>query len=254
MTSSHGAFAVLTLLLTLATAVVAQDSATIRHRLPVDSSHIQPFHRSYDILVQTRDSMVVVGQRDVTMSAATYAGAPSWLIVEWRTGVVPAAESLYLAPDVRPAHWSSAIGAARLGLEFVGDSIYGATTTPMGRQNVVLGARPDLLVSGAMAEALMPLLPLDSVWRDSVAVFAVDANSASIQPAELAVIGQEDLSVDSLTRRPSWVVALRSTSRQVLYWVDKETRATLRAEQAAAPHTGTLLEYRIRPDGTASPP
>ena len=38
----------------------------------------------------------------------------------------------------------------RLSLEFVGDSIYGATSAPMGRQNVVVRGASDLLVSQSM--------------------------------------------------------------------------------------------------------
>ena len=232
----------------------AQDSVSVRHRLVFDTSRAQPFHRAYDISVRGHDSVVVIGQQEIAADTTTYANAPAWLVVESRTGVVPAADSLYLAADLRPVHWSSTLGAARLSLEFVGDSIYGATSAPMGRQNVVVRGASDLLVSQSMLQTLLPLLPLDSAWRDSVTVFAIDAYASATEPAELAVIGQEDLAVDSLAHRSAWVVALRSTSRQVLLWVDKENRATLRVEQAIAPHTGTLLAYRIRPAAAASPP
>ena len=242
------------LLLIARTRAAAQDSATTQHRLSLDTSRARAFQRAYNITVHSQDSVVVIGERHLHFDTATYAGIGSWIVVESRTGVVPAADSLYLARDLSPVHWSSALGTARLGLEFARDSIYGATTSPMGRQNIVLRSRADLLLSQGMLETLFPLLPLDSTWRDSVTAFALDANANVIERAELAVIGQEDLAVDSLTRTPSWVVALRSTSRQVLYWVDKESRATLRVEQAVAPHVGTLLEYRIKPITTAAPP
>jgi hypothetical protein len=156
-----GGAVLLALLLASAHLSAAQDSsAAVRHPLPLDTSRVQPFRRTYDVFVHARDSIVVLGQREVVLSAATYAGLPAWLFVETRTGAVPSIESLYVAPNLKPIHWSSALGPARLGVEFVGDSIYGATTAPTGRRNIVLAGRPDLLVSGAMAEAFLPLLPL----------------------------------------------------------------------------------------------
>jgi hypothetical protein len=257
MSARGGALIALALLLMLSQDAAAQDSSVVvRHRLAFDTSKVRPFRRTYDMLVHTRDSIVVIGQRSVALDTATYAGAPTWLLTETRAGRVPSVESLYVAPDLHPIHWSSALGAARLGVEFVGDSIYGASTSPMGRRNIVLAGRPDLLVSGAMAEALLPLLPLTSTWTDSVGVLAADIVSSSIVPAELAVIGEENLAVDSTTQRPSWVVALRASapSRSVLYWIDKETGAALRIEQALPAHVGTLLEYRVRIEPATPPP
>jgi hypothetical protein len=253
-----GGAVLVTLLLASAHGSGAQDSTVaVRHPLPLDTSRVQPFRRTYDILVHTRDSIVVLGQREVVLSAATYAGAPAWLFVETRTGVVPSIESLYVAPSLRPIHWSSALGAARLGVEFVGDSIYGASTAPGGRRNIVLAGRPDLLISGAMAEAFLPLLPLAPAWTDSVGIFAADASTSTILPAELVVVGEENLMVDSTMQRPAWVVALRwgteSVARSVLYWIDKETGAALRIEQPLPAHVGTLLQFRMHAE-TATPP
>lgn len=260
MKTASGAAVVLTLLL-VSTVAGAQDTTAApttpptRHLLALDISRVQPFRRTYDIVVHTRDSTIVLGQRGVALDSASYAGVPGWLLVETRTGVVPAAESLYLAPELRPIHWSSALGPARMGVEFVGDSIYGATTSPMGKQNIVLAGRPDLLASGALVEMLIPLLPLTSTWTDSVGVFAVDATTSAVLPAELAVIGEENLMVDTVTQRPAWVVALRAGPRNVLYWIDKETGAALRIEQTLPAHAGTLLQYRIRWEpGTPAPP
>lgn len=262
MKTASGAVVALTLLLVLPLIAGAQDTSAAppgppapRHLLALDLSRVQPFRRTYDIVVHTRDSAFVLGQREVTLDSASYAGVPGWLLVETRSGVVPAAESLYLAPELRPIHWSSALGPARLGVEFVGDSIYGATTSPMGKQNIVMAGRPDLLVSGPMVETLIPLLPLTSIWTDSVGVLAVDATTSAVLPAELAIIGEENLMVDTVTQRPAWVVALRAGPRHVLYWVDKETGAALRIDQPLSDHVGTLLEYRIRLEsGPPAPP
>ena len=147
MTRVVGRALMIVALATVTTSVGAQDSATVRHPLPVDTSRMRPFRRTYDMVVHTRDSVVVIGQREVWLQAATYSGVNAWLLTEARTGVVPSAESLYVAADMRPLHWSSTLGVARLGVEFVGDSIFGATTAPTGRQNIVLAGRPPLGVS-----------------------------------------------------------------------------------------------------------
>lgn len=232
----------------------AQDTVAIaRHTLALDVSRLQPYRRAFDMVVQTRDTAVVIGQREVTLAPAGYAGALAWLLVETRAGVVPAAESLYVAPDMRPLHWSSALGAARLGVEFTADSMYGATSAPDGRRSIVLSVRPDLLVSTAMIEMLLPLLPLSAQWSDSVALLAVDVASSTVIPGELAVIGEEEIVVDSAATRPFWVVALRVDTRNVLFWVDKHSGEVRRVQQQLPAHAGSLLEFRWRSDPAVPP-
>ena len=249
------ALVALTLIGVLSHGAGGQDTtAAPRHLLSLDVSRLQPFRRTYEMTVRGRDSSVVIGQREVVLSQAVYSGAPSWLLVETRSGMVPAVESLYVAPDLRPLHWSSVLGPARLGAEFVGDSIYGAMTSPTGKQNIVTAGRPDLLVSGAMVETLLPLLPLTSTWTDSVGVLSVDLATTRLIAADLAVVGEEDLVVDSSSTRPTWVVALRAGQYNALYWVDRDTGAVLRVQQPLSPHAGTELEYRARSEAVGAPP
>ena len=257
MTRARGrALVALTLIGVLVNIAAAQDTtAVIRHLLSLDISRVQPYRRTYDMIVHARDSAIVIGQRDVVLSEASYAGSPAWLLVETRTGLVPASESLFVAPDLRPLHWSSVLGAARLGAEFVGDSIYGASTMASGKQNVVILGRPDLLVSGPMVELLVPLLPLWSSWADSVGVLGVDLVTNQVTPAELAVIGEEDVALDSSSVRHSWVMTLRSGDSHMLFWIDKDSGAALRVQQTLPRHVGGELEYRIRPElVSAAPP
>jgi hypothetical protein len=250
-----GAVLALILLTAAARPGAAQDTtAVVRHVLPLDVSKVQPFRRTYDMIVQSRDSTMTIGQREVALGSAAYAGAPAWLVIETRTGLVPAIESLYVSADMRPLHWSSVLGAARLGVEFVGDTIFGATTAPGGRRNIVLGGRPDLIVSTPMVEALLPLLPLSAQWTDSVGVLAVDVASSAVIAAELAVIGEEELQIDSASVRPYWIVALRAETSNVLFWVDKETGAVQRVQQPLPAHVGMLLEYRMRRDSAQASP
>ena len=224
----------------------AQDSIPVRHLLALDLTRLEPFRRTYDVIVHRGDTAVTIGTREVSLEQADFAGASGWRLVEQRTGAVAAAETLFVANDVRPVRWSSSIGPARLAAAFVGDTIMGATTVGGTRQNLLIGGRPDLLVSGAMVELVLGLLPLAEQWRDSAAVLALGVAGRAIIPAELLMLGQEELALDSVTTRLANVVVLRAEDRSILYWVDVETRAVLRMQQLLPAHVGSLLEYRIR--------
>lgn len=236
----------------------AQDTIAVhRHVLALDLTRVRPFARSYDMVVHVGDSAHVIGQRDVTFSESAYAGQPAWLLVETRTGLVPAQDSLYLAADMRPVHWSSELGKSRLSVEFSGDSAFGVTATPAARHNLILGSRPDLLVSTAMVEALVPLLPLAAGWSDSAAVLAVDAGDASVIPAELAIVGEEPAAVVGDTLSGAWLLAVRTERGEFQLWVERSTGQVSRIEQSLPAHVGSRLEFRPRTSqasGTPLPP
>lgn len=254
MTRAAGrALAALALLAIVAQGIGAQDTVVAaRHVLPLDTVRLQPYRRVYDMIVYARDSAVLVGEREVTLIPVTYAGSPAWMLIEVRTGIVPAAETLYVATDLRPLHWCSAQGNATLGATFVGDTVFGAMRAPAGQKSLILHGRPDLLVSHAMIEMLLPLLPLAPAWTDSAGVLAVDLASGSVIPAELSVIGEENVLVDSTGARATWIVALRAEARTILFWIDRESGEVLRALQPLPTHIGSLLEYRRRADAAPS--
>ncbi len=234
----------------------AQEPIPVRHLLALNIARLAPFHRTYDIIVYRGDSATVLGTREVSLEPAEMPGVTGWLLVERRGGDVPAADSLYLAPDARPMRWSSTVGPARLAAAFVGDTLMGATTVGSAKQNLLLPGRPDLLVSASMVELVLGLLPLEDAWRDSAAVLALDPASRAIIPVELSMLGPEDIQTDSIAVRSTWVVAVRSERQSILYWVDVESGAVLRMQQLLPAHTGSLLEFRIRPspiDTVATP-
>jgi hypothetical protein len=228
------------------TTALVQASPRPTHVLAIDATRLQPFQRSFDVSVVRGDSTIVIGERDVSFAPASYANTPAWLLVESRTGLVPAAESLYLSTDMRLLHWSSTLGLARMTLEFGADSIYGVAAAPGGRHNIVISTRSDLVVSLAMIEALLPTVPLDTEWTDSVGVLSVDRATTAIVPGTLSVIGEEEIVLDSLSVRPNWVVALKTEARNVLFWVDKETGTVRRIQQDAPSHVGRIVEIRAR--------
>lgn len=246
MSSARVAVAGILLLGLLARSGAAQDSVLVRHLLALDLSRLQPFERTYDMIVRTGDSSSVIGERTVAARPTSYAGSEAWVIVESRTGMVPSAESLYVSSDFRPLHWSATLGPARLATEFVGDSMLGAAGAGRSKQNIVLPGRPDMLVNGAMVETMLALLPLAETWNDSAAVVSVNLASATLVPAELVVVATEEYPIDSASVVPVWVVTLRTAETSVVYWADRTTGVPLRVQQPVPAHVGSLLEFRLR--------
>lgn len=245
------------LLLSLAcapTAVLAaqDDQARAGRRpLPIDTSRIAPFARSYDVVLQTRDSAAVIGIRTLIASRTTRLGAPAWLLLETRTGAVPAADTLYVTPELRPMRWSAALGPARLAIQFARDSMFGATTSPLGRQNIVAPVPPDLIVSAAMVDLLLPaIFPVEG-RLDSVTVLTIDPGGVAFLPGALIVLGREALQLPGGEPRTVWVVALHTEPRYVLFWVDSETGGVVRVQHYLE-RDRALLEYRLR--SAALPP
>lgn len=232
----------------------AQDTAAANVPRPgpmlgADTTRIAPFYREYDMLAWIGDSVVPLGVRAVRLDSAIRAGTPSWLIVETRTGVVAAAESLFVAGTMRPVQLSGWLGTARLTLAFGRDSIFGGATGPGGRQTIILAAGPSLVVSPAMLEALFPLMQWTPYRVDSVQVLVADHVSSDVIPAELAVIGE-----DNVDARETWIVVLRAPARSVLFWVDKETGTLLRLLQPLPLNGASMLEYRRRANPAATMP
>ena len=249
-----GALLALSCMVGAARGAAAQDSiGTHRHVLALDMTRLRPFARSYDMVVHVGDSTHIIGQREVALSESIYAGQPAWIVVESRSGLVAVTDSLVLAADLRPMHWSSGLGRSRFEAEFSGDSIFGATVTPAARRSIILGSRPDLVVSTAMLEVIFGLLPLSGEWSDSAALLAVDAGDATVIPAELAVTGTEQ-GVGSDTAG-AWLVAVRTGRGQLQLWIEKTSGIVARIEQSLPSHVGSRLEYRPRtaPAGALPP-
>ena len=237
MSARDGMVLAMGMALSAAQSVAAQDSATARTGFRVDASRGSAFRSAYDMLAIIGDSAQVIGRRTLDVVATTYADQPGWLVIETRTGAVAAVESLYVSQDMRVLRWSASQGPATLAMVFARDSVFGATSGPGGRQSVLAPVPPKLLVSTAMLEALLPLLPLSAHWRDSVSVLAVGQASTAAVPAELAVVGTEEGSGD-------WIVALRAPTQTLLLWVSRETGRLIRTQQPVPLHTASLLEYR----------
>ena len=223
--------------------VTRVDSAM--HRFAVDGSRLHAARFVYRTSL-TRDSVVsFAGEMQVQISEAQYAGSAGWLLTETRSdGAGGPSDSLVVArADLRPLHWTAVLGPARLAVEFTPDTIFGVMSSPLGRRNIVLHNRGDLLVNTAAVDAVLGALPLGADWRDSASVMVVDAGGSVTAPAMLAVDGEEHLTVPA-GEYDCWIVSLETERGSVRLWVGKEGQGVVRSEQIL-PHLGGAVLERI---------
>ena len=140
----------------------AGDNSQRRFRIP--AAVITPGQFVYETTLERDAGTTVLGTRTVGVSQTTYAGSPAWLLLETRSGDgIPAADSLIAGMvDLRPIHWSSTVGGARLAAEFRSDSVFGATSAPSGRRSIVAAVPSGTLISGPMLETALRVLPLQT--------------------------------------------------------------------------------------------
>ena len=252
---ARAALAFVALCAAIAPSAWAQDTIPrLRHILPIDYTRIQPFQRAYDVTVLSGGSTITIGQRDVALREAVLADSSAgWLLTETRSGIVPSFDSLFLAGDLRPVRWTSSLAASHLEVEFGADSLRAVIRGPAGASAATLEAPPDLLLSGAMLELVVGLLPLSPAWADSVSVLSADMSGADVSVMEIVVIGDEPSAPDP-NSPGKWIVALHAESRELRIWVDKASGAAVRTQQTLPTHTGTMLELRLRESAEATPP
>lgn len=222
-------------------AAESHDSTPV-HRLIVDAMKIQPAQFAYRLTL-TRDSVItLIGEQSVAISMLEYAGTPALLFARVGTeGVAALSDSLVVRrDDLRPLHWIASHGVARVAAEFTPDSIFGASSSPLGRLNVVLPNRPDLLVNSAAVDAALASLPLATAWRDSAEMLLVDAGGAALTPVSLAIEGEERITVPA-GDFDCWIVSLETERASERLWVTKLGQIVARSEQILPELDGALL-------------
>lgn len=198
-------------------------------RLQFNAAALRPGQYVYQITLEQDAGTSILGTRTVSATMTTYAGAPAWLLLETRLGNGgPYIDSLFTDLSLSPLHWSSVLGSARLVAEFRADTVFGATSAPSGRRSMVGPIPPGALVSSAMLETVLRLLPFQTTWEDSAAVVSVTPGSHSVVPTRLAVIGEDRVNVPAGTF-DCWVVSVRADPGRSLYWVTKRDPIVVRA-------------------------
>lgn len=204
---------------------------SILTRPPVDASTLRPGLFVYAATLEKDAVSTNLGTRTFTVSQATYSGLPTWLLVEARTdNGIPATDSLYAGVlALRPIHWVATLGTSRLAAEFRGDTVYGATSSPAGGRSIVTAVPRQTLVSAAMLQTMLRLLPLQSNWEDSsMAMLSVTPASDTVVSTRISVVGDESVQVPAGTF-DCWVVAVHADTARGLYWVSKTDPIVVRS-------------------------
>lgn len=212
------------------------------HRLTLDATKIQPARFAYRLTL-ARDTITnEMGDQSVAISTLDYAGTPALLLARVGTeGVAALSDSLVVRrDDLRPLHWIASHGVARVAAEFTADSIYGASSSPLGRLNVVLPNRADLLVNSAAVDVALASLPLTAAFRDSAEMLLVDAGGAALTPVSMAIEGEERITVPA-GDFDCWVVSLETERASARLWVTKVGQVVARSEQLLPELDGALL-------------
>jgi hypothetical protein len=217
------------LLLASATVLHAQADTTV-HRPPLAVAALRPGIFVYETSLERDASTTPLGTRTVNVSQSPIAGSPAWLLLETRTGdAVPGADSLYVDPTtLRPMHWSSTIGQAKLAAEFQGDTVYAGASAPQGRRSVIGAVPPRTIVSTAMLETVLRLLPLQPAWEDSATTLSLSLSGLALYPTRIAVIGEDRVHVGA-GDFDCWVVSVHTEVSRGLFWVTKQDPIVVRS-------------------------
>jgi hypothetical protein len=241
----------LAMLVLAATALRATGQATLPdmsvRRFHFDPVALRAGQFVYQMTLERDAAATPIGTRTISASLSTYAGTPAWLLLETRmsdSGVTSFTDSLFTDPSLRPMHWSATLGNARLGAEFRADTVYGATSAPTGRRSMVGVVPTGSIVSSAMLETVLRVLPLQQTWEDSASVMSVTAASNAVVPARLSVIAEDRVTVPA-GEFDCWVVSVRADAGRSLYWISKQDPIVVRSAMDVPGMGGAQLIYAL---------
>lgn len=212
-------------------------------QIKVDATALRQARYNYDLALTRDGVMEPAGSQSITFTDATYAGVKSWLIVESRFGAgVPGLDSVVASRDQLTAlHWGTSTGLARLAAEFTRDTIYGATSSPLGKRSLIGAAPRGVIASEGMLDGLLQVAPIDRDWSSDATLLVADLTSTRLLPARLEVEREETVTVPAGTF-PSWVVSLRTDNAEKRFWVSKETRTVVKSSQPLPQLGGVVLD------------
>ena len=240
-------FAVLCALMPAVTAAGQAPADPQSSRLQVDATALRPARYSYDLSVTRDGSAQELGSQTITFADASYAGVPGWLILEARSGVgISGLDSLVASRDaLDPLHWGASTGLARLAAEFARDSVYGATSSPLGRRSLVGPAPRGVIAGEGMLDGLMQLAPIDNGWTADATLLVADLTGTRLVAARMAVEREEEVTVPAGTFT-SWVVSVRTGNGTKFLWVSKDDRMVVKTSQTLTQLDGAVLDRVLR--------
>ena len=228
---ARGLAVVATAAVAVPVAAVAQSTTDVAaNRMRVDAAPLRPGQFEYQTTLEREAATTVIGSRTVSLSAASFAGAPVWLIVERRSGDgIAAADSVFAeTAGLHAVHWTSSIGPARVAADFRGETMYGGLSSPAGRRSVVTSVPAGAIISAAMLETVLRLLPLHGAWEDSSSMLAVSLGGNAVLGMRLSVIGEDRIRVPA-GQFDCWVVSAHADPARGLYWVTKRDPMVVRS-------------------------
>jgi hypothetical protein len=229
----------------------------------------------YQLEIRRDTALVPLGVRTVTVSASMLGGAPDWLVAESRTGTAIATyDSVHLhRVDLTPVRWTARNGLSQLAVSFTQDSMFVALQDYQGRGSFAAALPPGALLTPAMVDQLLTLLPLADGYHANASLVVIDSGAPRAVPATISVEGGASvmLAVPAAvvaSGAPSagvqlagvqapapavpvdcWVVVLRAGSLEKRYWVSKSSQRVVKTEQATS--AGVLTELlQQRPPGS----
>lgn len=219
---------------------------SVAHRFAVDSTRLQAARFVYRSTL-VRDSVPsTIGDQQFAVTPMDYAGTPAWMLAAvGQQGVVAMVDSLVVRrADLQPLHWTASLGVTRLAVEFTRDTVFGAMSSPLGKQNLVFANRADMLVNTMEVDVLLASVPLAIGWRDSASVLVVDAGGAAVAPAMLVLEGEEPITVPA-GEFDCWIVSLESERGAERLWVSKLGQVVVRSEQILPQLGGAVLRREL---------
>ena len=189
-----------------------------------------------------RDTLIVpLGVRTVMVSESMTGGIPDWLVAESRTGTAIATyDSLHLRrADLTPVRWSARNGVSQLAVSFTNDSMFAALQDYQGRGSFAAGIPPGALLTPAMVDRVLALVPLSLGYRSGASLVNIADRGPQAVPATITVEGEQPLMLGTQSV-DCWIVVLRTPTSEIRYWVEKSPQRVVKTERQSA--NGTLTE------------
>jgi hypothetical protein len=202
---------------------------------------MHPDTATYTLELRRDTVLVPLGARTVVVSASTMGGVPDWLVAESRTGTAIATyDSLHLRRvDLAPVRWTARNGVSQLAVSFTADSMFAALQDYQGRGSFAAGIPPGALITPAMVDRLLALVPLGAGYRSGASLVNIEERGPQAVPATISVEGEEQVMLGA-QQVDCWLVVLRTPTTEKRYWVQKSPQRVVKTERQAA--NGTLTE------------
>lgn len=197
---------------------------------------VRPGSLTYALALTKPDGATInLGTRTVTVSEAFLGGVASWLIEDARRGTaIESIDSAYVArADLTPQRWTSRIGQAQLGVVVSRDTMFGAVSSHRGRSSFVMALPRGALLTGAMVERVVELLPLTLGYRSGATLVFVNGPITRAIPAEILVEREDRVDWGGRTV-DCWLVAIRAGELEQRLWVTRSGARVVRTEQGVS--------------------